>query len=132
MLFAFLLLFSTGIQAQRQTENIIIITTDGFRWQEVFKGMDSVIANNPKYNQGDSEYLYKNFWGSTENERRKKLLPFLWSTVVTKGQIFEIEPWEVRLTTLILTGSAIPAIVKYLPAMPIPILTATVIPPIQI
>ena len=88
MLFAFLLLFSTGIQAQRQTENIIIITTDGFRWQEVFKGMDSVIANNPKYNQGDSEYLYKNFWGSTENERRKKLLPFLWSTVVTKGQIF--------------------------------------------
>ncbi len=88
MLFALLLLFSVGIQAQRQTENIIIVTTDGFRWQEVFKGMDSAIANNPKYNQGDSEYLYKNFWANNENERRKKLMPFLWSTVVTKGQIF--------------------------------------------
>jgi len=74
--------------AQRQTENIIIITTDGFRWQEVFKGMDSAIANNSKFNQGDSEYIYKTYWSNDEVERRKKLMPFLWSTVVTKGQIF--------------------------------------------
>lgn len=87
LLFVFLLI--TGVAgAQRQTENIIIVTTDGFRWQEVFKGMDSAIANNPKYNQGDSEYLFKNFWGNTESERRKKLMPFLWSTVVAKGQLF--------------------------------------------
>src|SRR3569832_2132788 len=74
--------------SQRQTENIIIITTDGFRWQEVFKGMDSAIANNSKYHQGDSEYIYKNYWAANEQERRKKLMPFLWSTVVTKGQVF--------------------------------------------
>ena len=63
--------------AQRQTENIIIITTDGFRWQEVFKGMDSAIANNSKFNQGDSEYIYKTYWSNDEVERRKKLMPFL-------------------------------------------------------
>ena len=84
----FILLSSVAAKAQRQTENIIIITTDGFRWQEVFKGMDSAIANNPKFNQGDSAYIFKTYWSDTENERRKKLLPFLWSTVVTKGQIF--------------------------------------------
>ncbi len=83
-----LLLLASLVKAQQQTQNIIIITTDGFRWQEVFKGMDSAIANNSKFNQGDSEYIYKNYWSNEENERRKKLLPFLWSTVVEKGQLF--------------------------------------------
>ena len=83
------LLFSAGsVVAQQQSENIIIITTDGFRWQEVFKGMDSAIANNSKYNQGDSAYIFKQYWSNDETERRKKLMPFLWSTVVTQGQIF--------------------------------------------
>lgn len=73
---------------QRQTDNIIIITTDGFRWQEVFKGMDSAIANNAKFNQGDSEYIYREYWAETETERRKKIMPFLWSTVWNRGQLF--------------------------------------------
>lgn len=85
----FLLLFGPFLAgAQRQTENIIIITTDGFRWQEVFKGMDSAIANNSTFNQGDSAYLYKQYWAANENARRKKLMPFLWNTVVAKGQVF--------------------------------------------
>ena len=75
------------VKAQGQTENIIIITTDGFRWQEVFKGMDSAIANNSKFNQGDSEYIYKTYWSNSEKERRNKLMPFLWSTIVTNGQV---------------------------------------------
>ncbi|MBI5856386.1 MAG: alkaline phosphatase family protein [Sphingobacteriales bacterium] len=74
--------------AQRQTENIIIITMDGFRWQEVFKGMDSAIADNGKYNQGDSQYIYKNYWSCDANERRKKLLPSLWNTVEENGGLF--------------------------------------------
>src|SRR5688572_32055338 len=65
--------------AQRSTENIIIITTDGLRWQEVFKGMDSAIANNPRFNQEDSTYIYNEYWHGSEEERRKKLMPFLWS-----------------------------------------------------
>lgn len=69
-------------------ENIIIITTDGFRWQEVFKGMDSAIANNKKYNQGDSAEIFKKYWAADATERRKKLMPFLWNTVQTLGQIY--------------------------------------------
>jgi hypothetical protein len=71
-----------------QVENIIIITTDGFRWQELFKGMDSAIASNKKFNQGDSAYIFKNYWHNDEKERRKKLMPFLWSVVEAKGQIY--------------------------------------------
>src|SRR5690349_9301615 len=74
--------------AQQKVDNIIVITTDGFRWQEVFKGMDSAIANNKKFNQGDSVYLFKNYWSNDVNERRKKLLPFLWSTIASQGQIY--------------------------------------------
>src|SRR5688500_3193740 len=82
------LLVSLSIQSQQQTQNIIIITTDGFRWQDLFQGMDSSLANDSRYNQGDSAYIYKNYWHNDEKERRKLLLPFMWSTMVEKGQIF--------------------------------------------
>ncbi len=81
-------LFATNCFAQQKTENIIVITTDGFRWQEVFGGMDSSIANNHKFNQGDSTFIFKKYWAETPEERRKKLLPFVWSTIVSKGQIY--------------------------------------------
>jgi len=74
--------------SQNRAENIIIITTDGFRWQEVFKGMDSTIADNAKFNQGDSTYIFEQYWSNDVNERRKKLMPFLWSVVAGKGQLY--------------------------------------------
>lgn len=74
--------------AQTPSENIIIITTDGLRWQEVFKGMDSAIANNPKFNQEDSGYIFKQYWHDDAKERRRKLMPFLWSVIEAKGQVY--------------------------------------------
>jgi hypothetical protein len=71
-----------------QAENLIVITLDGLRWQEVFKGMDSAIANTKKFNEGDSAYLFEKYWAGDENERRKKLLPFLWSAIQSNGQIY--------------------------------------------
>src|SRR4249919_1225081 len=85
--FLSLILLSSSAFSQ-QAENIIIITTDGFRWQEVFKGMDSAIANNKKFNQGDSAAIFKKYWSDDINERRKKLMPFLWSVIEKNGQIY--------------------------------------------
>jgi len=82
-----LLLNVKSLHAQK-IENIIIITTDGFRWQEVFTGMDSAIANNSKFNQWDSAGIYKKYWSDDVNERRKKLLPFLWNVIAAKGQLY--------------------------------------------
>jgi hypothetical protein len=79
---------SVTVMAQSKAENLIIITLDGMRWQEVFAGMDSVIANNHGFNQDDSELIYKNFWNSDPELRRKKLFPFLWTTVAAKGQLW--------------------------------------------
>ncbi len=79
---------SASFSFAQKAENIIIITTDGFRWQELFKGMDSSIANNPKFNQGDSAYIFKKYWAETPSERRKKIMPFLWSIIEKNGQIY--------------------------------------------
>ena len=85
--FLLLITISHTVYSQ-QTENIIIVTTDGFRWQEVFTGMDSAIANNKNFNKGDSGYIFKKYWDNDVNKRRKKLFPFLWSVFSNKGQIY--------------------------------------------
>jgi len=83
----FLLLLIIPSFSQR-TENVIVITTDGFRWQEVFSGMDSSIANKSNFNQGDSASIFEKYWAKDFDVRRKKLLPFMWSTIVSKGEIY--------------------------------------------
>jgi len=86
IVFAFLL--TCYLSTAQKTDNIIIITTDGFRWQEVFKGIDTAIANDKKFNQGESTYIYKNYAGSDAASSRKKIMPFFWSEIATKGQIY--------------------------------------------
>jgi len=88
IIFLFFLFCITLSSTAQTVENIIIITTDGLRWQEVFKGMDSAIANNEKFNQDDSSYIFKKYWDNNEAARRKKLFPFLWSVVQAKGQLY--------------------------------------------
>ncbi|MFB9108392.1 phosphoglyceromutase [Flavobacterium gyeonganense] len=87
-LVSIVLVFSSIFANAQKTENIIIITTDGFRWQEVFKGVDSEIANDKKFNQGDSTYIYKKYADSDFKESRKKIMPFFWSEIISKGQIY--------------------------------------------
>ena len=87
--FILLILFcSTTWVHSQQTENLIIITTDGFRWQEVFGGMDKEIGNDKRFNQDDSLNLFKKYWDDDAAVRRKKLLPFLWNTMAVKGQVY--------------------------------------------
>jgi Type I phosphodiesterase / nucleotide pyrophosphatase len=85
-----LLFFLLGYQfcsAQHKTENLVIVTLDGMRWQEVFKGVDSAIIVNKKFTR-DSDAITKSFWSDTITERRKKLFPFLWATIESEGQLY--------------------------------------------
>ncbi|UNY97833.1 phosphoglyceromutase [Zhouia spongiae] len=63
-------------QEQNKVENIVLISIDGLRWQEVFKGADSLFTED------------KHFWANTEAERRQKLMPFFWNTIAQKGQLY--------------------------------------------
>jgi hypothetical protein len=87
-LFLFMLLTGSTIVHAQQTENIIIITTDGFRWHEMFNGMDRIIADDKRFNQEDSAYIFKKYWDDEISVRRKNLLPFFWSTIESQGQLY--------------------------------------------
>ncbi len=88
-LFAFLIFLSTRttLFAQHKTENVIIVTLDGMRWQEVFNGADSALLLNKKYTK-DSAGTSKKYWNVKTENRRKMLFPFLWTTVATQGQLY--------------------------------------------
>jgi Type I phosphodiesterase / nucleotide pyrophosphatase len=77
---------SSAAQQKHQTENIFIITTDGFRWQEIFSGADSVLINDPKYTS-DTELTKLQYWDTDISERRKKLMPFFWNVLAKQGQL---------------------------------------------
>ncbi|HSC40576.1 MAG TPA: alkaline phosphatase family protein [Chitinophagaceae bacterium] len=69
------------------TKNIFIITTDGFRWQEVFTGADSLLINNPRYVK-DTGLVKGLYWDSSTLVRRQKLMPFFWNVIAAKGQLY--------------------------------------------
>jgi hypothetical protein len=85
-LFNILIVFNAAAQG-RKTENVIIITMDGMRWQEVFGGIDSVLMNNREFSR-DSAGLRKKYWDDDATARRKKLFPFFWNTIATGGQLY--------------------------------------------
>ena len=89
------MLLFTSLSAFSQTaENIIIITTDGLRWQEVFAGMDSAIANNKKFNQGDSAEIFKKYWAyfSVQLFIFYFLFPALLSVIVDEYRQLSLHP----------------------------------------
>jgi hypothetical protein len=65
-LFAYCLLFvalgSSSSAAERQTENVILVTTDGLRWEEVFRGAEEVLISREYGNVGDTNALREAFW----------------------------------------------------------------------
>ncbi len=71
-------------------ENVIVITTDGLRWQELFGGMDSVIARKKQFvrRSSDSANIFDRYWAATPVERRAKLLPFFWNILEKQGQLY--------------------------------------------
>jgi hypothetical protein len=86
-LLLFLLVSLRSFSQETDAPNIFIITTDGFRWQEVFTGADSSILFNTKYVADTATFRYL-YWANTAAERRQKLMPFLWNFVAQKGQLW--------------------------------------------
>ncbi len=72
-----------------KTRNVVLIVSDGLRWQEVFTGADPLLLNEKNGGIWDKEQeLRREFWRADPGERRKALFPFLWTTVAAGGQIF--------------------------------------------
>ncbi|MDA1275031.1 MAG: phosphoglyceromutase [Verrucomicrobia bacterium] len=81
-----LLLLCPGLNAvgaDRRTENVVLITLDGVRVEEMFGGIDMTILKSvTKDKPVEKSALYQKYWASTPEERREKLMPFFWSVLM--------------------------------------------------
>lgn len=88
LIIAILLLTVSTVFAQRKTKNLVVITLDGYRWQELFRGADSAKLFKKGFFGQDSVWKVQKYWASTTAERRQKLMPFFWSTIAKQGQLY--------------------------------------------
>lgn len=90
-LICWLLLFAIPLVSISQNlpkaGNVFIITTDGFRWQEVFTGADAAMIDDQKYT-ADPFLTKAMYWDDEVEQRRKKLMPFFWNVIAEKGQLY--------------------------------------------
>ncbi len=71
-----------------ETRNVVVIVTDGFRWQEVFRGAETALVSEKPGGVEDVSATKAAFWRPTPGERREALLPFFWSVIAREGQIY--------------------------------------------
>jgi hypothetical protein len=66
--------------AENRTKNIILVTADGLRWQELFGGLDDSLV-------GKATHLRDRFGKGTPEERRAALMPFFWTKLAPRGVV---------------------------------------------
>src|SRR5262245_32237784 len=72
--------------SDRNDRNVVVVTVDGFRWQELFGGADRGYFR--KTSDGKPSPAELRFWRDDVSARRTALLPFFWGTIAAEGAIF--------------------------------------------
>ncbi|MEO8406170.1 MAG: alkaline phosphatase family protein [Chitinophagaceae bacterium] len=83
----FILQAGLSMAQDRKTENLIVITFDGLRWEEVFHGVDEVLLNDSSFDR-DRDNMKTKYWSADEQERKTKLFPFFWNVIAKEGQLY--------------------------------------------
>lgn len=68
-------------------KNVVVVVSDGVRIQEIFEGGDKALMGARGGVENEAGCVAK-FWRPDPLRRRAHLMPFLWNTVVTRGQLF--------------------------------------------
>lgn len=74
--------------AQLKTKNVFLIMSDGLRWQEVFSGAEELLISKEHGGVTLTNELRAQFWRGTPEARREELMPFFWSEIARRGQLF--------------------------------------------
>ncbi len=70
------------------SDNVILVTLDGVRIQELFSGMDpSLLGREEDSGIYDEEVTRSRYWRETPEERREVLMPFFWKTLAPMGVV---------------------------------------------
>ncbi|MDQ8165987.1 MAG: alkaline phosphatase family protein [Gemmatimonadota bacterium] len=83
-----LLSAAPAVRAQAPAENVVLIVTDGLRWQELFTGADSMLLSRRMGGIGDTAKYKREFWRPTATERRRIIMPFFWDSIAAKGIVW--------------------------------------------
>jgi arylsulfatase A-like enzyme len=87
-----LLLLTTPLLAAEnaglKTRHVLFITTDGLRWQDLFRGAEEQLMNKANGGVPSEAALREQFWAETPEARRARLMPFVWSEIAQHGQLF--------------------------------------------
>ncbi len=119
---------STYVQpAPSDRQNVVLITLDGARTEEVFGGLDLVVLNSTlrEKQRPEDQAVYKRFWADTPKARREKLMPWFWTTFMTRhgsiagnravgsvGQLTNTHRFSYPGYSEILTGEAHDEVIK--------------------
>jgi hypothetical protein len=89
LLAALTLLLVTAVTSHTQApqsaaDNVILITLDGARLEEMFGGMQlDILQSTLRQGQrAEDSPSYRRFWAETPKARREKLMPFFWKTLM--------------------------------------------------
>jgi len=76
-----------SVAAAQAAHNVVLVTLDGVRVQELFGGYDSVIAGADEKFHGiyAPTRLRADYWRATPDARRRALMPFFWDSLVPRG-----------------------------------------------
>ena len=75
--------------AGKKSENLILVTADGLRWQELFYGIDPALMNVKDIGlDGErGSALRQKLAKPTPEESRSALMPFFWNTLAGRGVV---------------------------------------------
>lgn len=75
--------------APRKTRNVLLVTADGLRWQEIFNGIDARLMNEKSAGMQEkgAAALRDQLWKPTAEARREALLPFFWKQLAPRGVV---------------------------------------------
>ena len=63
----------------------MLVTLDGVRVEEIFGGLDlAVLRSTVEKGPVEETAAYKTFWAPTATDRRERLMPFFWRTLMTR------------------------------------------------
>lgn len=82
-LIVYVMAFCTQATEER---NLVLVTVDGLRWQEIFQGKQQTLIENEKLTPHKNA-LIDNLALLPAEEAKSSLMPFLWGTVARKGTI---------------------------------------------
>lgn len=82
--FCFLLCLGCFSGHLKAADNLLLVSIDGLRWQEVFRGYQDDVLNLDNF-KTQKVALEKQFSGKNIQEKRQKLMPFLWQVVSKQG-----------------------------------------------